>query len=87
MAKGVKAGDDKRFPPARFTTHLGELARATRHTATRKQEIGAWEFEGMARRYAHLAPAHLAPHAEIVANLLGGTSAAQSEDESKLTTS
>ena len=51
------------------------------------QEMGAWESEGMVRRYAHLAPAHLAPHAEIVANLLGGTSAAQSEDESKLTTS
>ena len=41
----------------------------------------------MVRRYAHLAPAHLAPHAEIVANLLGGTNAAQTEDEGKLTTS
>ena len=48
------------------------------------QEMGAWESEGMVRRYAHLAPAHLAPHAEIVANLLGGTSAAQSEDKSKI---
>jgi len=46
------------------------------------QEMGAWESEGMVRRYAHLAPAHLAPHAEIVANLLGGTSAAQSVEDS-----
>ena len=45
------------------------------------QEMGAWESEGMVRRYAHLAPAHLAPHAEIVANLLGGTNAAQSSDD------
>jgi integrase len=51
------------------------------------QEMGAWESEGMVRRYAHLAPAHLAPHAEIVANLLSGTSAAQPDDESTLTTS
>ena len=37
------------------------------------QEMGAWQSEEMVRRYAHLAPAHLAPHAEIVANPLGGT--------------
>ncbi len=37
------------------------------------QETGAWESEEMVRRYAHLAPAHLAPHAEIVARLLSGT--------------
>ncbi|MDB5924456.1 MAG: integrase family protein [Betaproteobacteria bacterium] len=43
------------------------------------QEMGAWESEGMVRRYAHLAPAHLAAHAEVVAGLLGGTSAAQLE--------
>ena len=41
------------------------------------QEMGAWESPEMVRRYAHLAPAHLVKHAEVVANLLGGTSAAQ----------
>lgn len=46
------------------------------------QEMGDWESEGMVRRYAHLAPAHLAAHAVIVANLLRGTNAAQPEDPS-----
>lgn len=41
------------------------------------QEMGAWESEGMVRRYAHLAPAHLLPHAEKVADVLNGTTAAQ----------
>jgi len=41
----------------------------------------------MVRRYAHLAPAHLAPYAEIVSNLLGGTSASQPEDKSEISTS
>jgi integrase len=45
------------------------------------QEMGAWESEGMVRRYAHLAPAHLAAHAEIVANVLRGTTAAQPKDQ------
>ena len=51
------------------------------------QEMGAWESEEMVRRYAHLAPAHLAPHAEIIAKLLSGTSAAQPDDVSELTSS
>lgn len=41
------------------------------------QEMGAWESEGMVRRYAHLAPAHLAEHAEKIAGLVGGTDLAQ----------
>jgi len=45
------------------------------------QEMGAWESEGMVRRYAHLAPAQLAQHAEIVSNLLDGTIAAQPPKE------
>lgn len=57
------------------------------HQKTTIATLGAWESEGMVRRYAHLAPAHLAPHAEIVANLLSGTSAAQPDDEGELTTS
>ena len=48
------------------------------------QEMGAWESEGMVRRYAHLAPAQLAQHAEIVSNLLDGTIAAQSPKEKGL---
>ncbi len=38
------------------------------------QEMGGWKSSEMVRRYAHLAPAHMAKHAEIVGNLLGGTS-------------
>lgn len=38
------------------------------------QEMGAWESSEMVRRYAHLAPAHLAKHAEVVAGILNGTS-------------
>ena len=45
------------------------------------QEMGAWESAEMVRRYAHLAPAHLVQHAEVVANLLNGTDAAQSPNE------
>jgi len=48
------------------------------------QEMGAWESEGMVRRYAHLAPAHLAPHAEVVAKLLDGRSTAQQEDKNEI---
>ena len=45
------------------------------------QEMGAWESEGMVRRYAHLAPAHLAEHAERIAGLVSGTNLAQSPKE------
>jgi len=45
------------------------------------QEMGAWESEGMVRRYAHLAPAHLAEHAERIAGLIGGTDLAQPANE------
>lgn len=41
------------------------------------QEMGAWESSEMVRRYAHLAPAHLVKHAEVVAGLLNGTDVAQ----------
>ena len=41
------------------------------------QEMGAWESEAMVRRYAHLAPAQLVQHAEIITNLLDGTTTAQ----------
>jgi integrase len=42
------------------------------------QEMGAWESAEMVRRYAHLAPAHLFKHAEVVARLLGDTTPTQS---------
>jgi integrase len=45
------------------------------------QEMGAWESEGMVRRYAHLAPAHLAEHAERIAGLVSGTDLAQPPKE------
>ena len=45
------------------------------------QEMGAWESEGMVRRYAHLAPAHLAEHAEVIAGILGDTNSAQTAND------
>lgn len=38
------------------------------------QELGGWETAAMVRRYAHLAPEHLAEHAERIArpSLIGG---------------
>ena len=37
------------------------------------QEMGAWQSEGIVRRYAHLRPAHLAQHAEVITAMLKGT--------------
>lgn len=34
------------------------------------QEMGGWKSSDMVRRYAHLAPPHLAPHAEVVGKML-----------------
>jgi predicted amino acid dehydrogenase len=45
------------------------------------QEMAAWKSAEMVRRYAHLAPAHLAKHAEVVAGLLNDTSAAQDQKD------
>lgn len=42
------------------------------------QEMGGWKSSEMVRRYAHLAPAQMAKHAEVVGNLLYGTITAQS---------
>lgn len=43
------------------------------------QEMAGWKSSEMVRRYAHLAPAHLAKHAAIVENLLCGTNSAQGQ--------
>lgn len=45
------------------------------------QEMGAWESEGMVRRYAHLAPANLVEHAEVIAGLIASTNSAQAASE------
>jgi hypothetical protein len=45
------------------------------------QEMGAWESEGIVRRYAHLAPVHLAEHAERIAGLVGNTNLAHATKE------
>lgn len=45
------------------------------------QELGGWECADMVRRYAHLAPGHLAQYANAV-----GTSASQSADSSAAAT-
>lgn len=41
------------------------------------QEMGAWKSAEMVRRYAHLAPAHMAKHADVVGNLLCDTNTSQ----------
>jgi integrase len=51
------------------------------------QEMGAWQSEGMVRRYAHLAPAHLAKHAEVISAMLKGTDSAQPTNEKGLDSS
>lgn len=43
------------------------------------QEMGGWKSPEMVRRYAHLAPAQMAKHAEVVGNLLCGTNTAQGQ--------
>ena len=43
------------------------------------QEMGGWKSTEMVRRYAHLAPAHMAKHAEIVGTLLCVTNTVQGQ--------
>ena len=43
------------------------------------QEMGGWKSSEMVRRYAHLAPAQMAKHAEVVGNMLYGTITAQGQ--------
>jgi len=43
------------------------------------QEMGGWKSSEMVRRYAHLAPAQMAKHAEIVGALLNVTNTAQGQ--------
>jgi integrase len=43
------------------------------------QEMGGWKSAEMVRRYAHLAPAHMAKHAEVVGNLLCVTNTTQGQ--------
>jgi len=50
------------------------------------QELGGWESVEMVRRYAHLAPEHLAPHAErIVLRHKSGTAGKEKGSEHALT--
>lgn len=44
------------------------------------QEMGGWKSANMVRRYAHLAPAQMAKHAEVVGNLLSDTFTAQGQE-------
>ena len=50
------------------------------------QEMGGWKSEKMVRRYAHLAPANPAKHAQVVGNLLEGTNPAQPTNEKEAET-
>jgi len=43
------------------------------------QEMGGWQSAEMVRRYAHLAPAHMAKHADVVGSLLCDTYTPQHE--------
>ena len=49
------------------------------------QEMGGWKSEKLVRRYAHLAPANLAKHAQVVGRLLEGTNLAQSTNAKGVT--
>ena len=49
------------------------------------QEMGGWKSAEMVRRYAHLAPAHMAKHAEVVGALLNVTTTAQAQNRQGLT--
>lgn len=44
------------------------------------QEMGGWKSPEMVRRYAYLAPAQMARHAEVVGGLLHVTITAQRDD-------
>jgi hypothetical protein len=44
---------------------------------TALQEMGGWKSTEMVRRYAHLAPAHMMKHAEVMGNLISATNTAQ----------
>ena len=61
------------------SSYLGELYLT--HCQSQNPRMGAWESEGMVRRNAHLALAHLREHAEVVSGLLNGTNTAQSGNE------
>jgi integrase len=71
--------EDFRWHDLRHTRASWLVQRGT--PANVLQEMGAWAPEGMVRRYAHLAPAHLAEHAEWIAGLVGGTKLAQTTEE------
>ena len=43
------------------------------------QELGGWESEEMARRYAHLSKPQLLEHAELVSNVFIGTNLAHTK--------
>nr|WP_279337583.1 tyrosine-type recombinase/integrase [Solimicrobium silvestre] len=43
------------------------------------QEMGGWKPAEMVRRYAHLAPAQMAKHADVVGSLLYGTNTSQKQ--------
>jgi len=73
---------ERRRFTAEFKREAVKLARQDRVSRTKvAQELGAWESEGMVRRYAHLAPAHLAEYAERIAGLIGGTNSAHATKE------
>jgi integrase len=48
------------------------------------QEMGGWKSDSMVRRYAHLAPANFAKHAEVVGRVLMGTNLTQAQNEKSL---
>ena len=43
------------------------------------QEMGGWNSSETVQRYAHLAPAHMAKHVEVVGDMLYGTVTAPSQ--------
>jgi integrase len=79
----ARAGiEDFRWHDLRHTWASWHVQRGTPLNVV--QEMGAWESESMVRRYAHLAPAHLRQHAEVLTEVLNDTNTAQASNEKGL---
>jgi hypothetical protein len=81
MEKGLEARWDREFPLARYKAHLGLVASPGRDADARAAAAGWLALVGDGRRYAHLAPDHLAKAAGRLGSLLGGYDLATSEKE------
>jgi hypothetical protein len=77
LVQGAKAGRHRGVSLSRSAPHLGASWHVQNGTPLHVlQELGGWETPAMVRRYAHLAPEHLAAYAGKV-ELTTGTNPSQ----------